>query len=195
MTQHTLSELPYASDALEPYISAETIAYHHGRHHAAYVDKLNSLVAGTRFENATLEELIRDADGALFNNAAQVWNHDFYWKCLGPARGAVPGGGLGSAIREFFGGFDEFKAAFEAAAMSNFGSGWTWLVKSKDGVLEIVSTDDADNPMSGGYQPLLTCDVWEHAYYIDYRNGRAAYLESFWNLVDWDFVARNHGDR
>ena len=195
MTQHTLSELPYADDALEPYISAETIAYHHGRHHAAYVDKLNSLVAGTRNENATLEELIRGSDGVLFNNAAQVWNHDFYWMCLGPARGEVPSGALGSAIQEFFGGFDEFKAAFEASAMQNFGSGWTWLVKSPDGVLEIVNTDDAENPMTEGYQPLLTCDVWEHAYYIDYRNGRAAYLESFWNIVNWDFVARNRAGR
>lgn len=195
MTQYTLYELPYASNALEPYISAETVSYHHGKHHSAYVDKLNGLVEGTRFENATLEELIRDADGAIFNNAAQVWNHDFYWKCLGPARGGEPTGGLGSAIKEFFGDFAAFRDAFNAAAMGNFGSGWTWLVKSPHGVLEIVNTDDAENPITRGFQPLLTCDVWEHAYYIDYRNGRAAYLESFWNLVNWDFVAKNHDDR
>ena len=195
MTQFTLTELPYAENALEPHISAETIAYHHGKHHKAYVDKLNALVEGTRFESMPLEEIIRNADGAVFNNAAQVWNHDFYWKCLGPDGGGEPAGGLGSAIREFFGDFAGFKEDFNAAAVSNFGSGWTWLVKSPDGVLEIANTDDAENPMTGGLQPLLTCDVWEHAYYIDYRNGRAAYLDSFWNLVNWDFVARKHGDR
>ncbi len=195
MKQYILPELPYAENALEPYISAETIAYHYAKHHAAYVDKLNDLVEGTRFENATLEELIDNADGAVFNNAAQVWNHDFYWKCLGPDHGGEPTGGLGSAIKEFFGDFTAFKGAFDAAAMGNFGSGWTWLVKMPTGKLEIVNTDDAENPMTQGQQPLLTCDVWEHAYYIDYRNGRAAYLAGFWNLVNWDFVARNHGDR
>ena len=195
MTQYKLPELPYAENALEPYISADTIAYHYGKHHAAYVDKLNNLIAGTRFENASLEEMIGNADGAIFNNAAQIWNHDFYWKCLAPAGGGEPSGGLGSAIKEFFGDFASFKNGFNAAAMSNFGSGWTWLVKLPNGELEIVNTDDAENPMTGGQQPLLTCDVWEHAYYIDYRNGRAAYLESFWNVVNWEFVARNHGDR
>lgn len=195
MTHHTLMELPYDADALEPHISAETIAYHHGKHHAAYVDKLNDLVAGTRFEDATLEEIVRKADGVIFNNAAQVWNHDFYWKCLSPAGGGEPGGALGSAIREFFGGFDDFKQAFETMALGNFGSGWTWLVRMPHGSLEIVNTDDAENPMVWDYRPLLTCDVWEHAYYIDYRNGRGSYLEAFWNLVDWDFVARNHADR
>ena len=194
MTRYTLSELPYAENALEPFISAETISYHYGKHHAAYVDKLNSLVEGTRFENATLEELIVNADGAIFNNAAQVWNHDFYWNCLGPAGGGEPTGALGSAIKEFFGDFAAFKSAFSAAALSNFGSGWTWLVKSPHGELEIVNTDDAQNPMTGDREPLLVCDVWEHAYYIDYRNARAVYLESFWNLVNWEFVARNHGD-
>ena len=195
MTQHTLPELAYAKDALEPHISAETVEYHFGKHHASYVNKLNELVSGTRFENHSLEELIRNADGAIFNNAAQVWNHSFYWDCLSPTGGGEPSGGLGSAIREFFGDFQTFRQKFTAAALSNFGSGWTWLVKTPDGVLEIVNTDDAANPMTEDYAPLLTCDVWEHAYYIDYRNARPAYLDAFWQLVDWDFVARNHGDR
>ena len=195
MTQHTLPELPYAEDALEPYISAETIEYHFGKHHASYVNKLNELVAETKFENLSLEELIRNADGAIFNNAAQVWNHSFYWNCMSPQGGGEPVGGLGSAIKEFFGDFPSFRQKFTAAAISNFGSGWTWLVKTPDGVLEIVNTDDAANPMTEGYTPLLACDVWEHAYYIDYRNARPAYLEAFWQLVNWDFVARNHGDR
>jgi superoxide dismutase, Fe-Mn family len=193
MTQHILMPLPYAENALEPHISAETISYHYGKHHATYVDKLNGLVEGTQFENASLEELIRSTDGALFNNAAQVWNHDFYWNCLGPASASEPSGVLGSAIDEFFGDFAGFKGAFNTAALGNFGSGWTWLVKSPSGALEIVNTDDAQNPMTDGYKPLLVCDVWEHAYYIDYRNGRATYLESFWSLVNWAFVERNLG--
>ncbi|MBT8434495.1 MAG: superoxide dismutase [Fe] [Gammaproteobacteria bacterium] len=195
MTQHTLPELPYAKNALEPHISAETLEYHHGKHHAAYVDKLNGLVAGTEFENALLEDIIGKADCALFNNAAQVWNHSFYWNCLGPKGGGEPTGELGSAIKEFFGDFAKFKDDFTAAATGNFGSGWTWLVKSSDGELKIVNSDDARNPMTDGYQPLLTCDVWEHAYYIDYRNARPRYLEAFWNLVNWEFVAHNHSDR
>lgn len=190
--QHTLPDLPYAEDALEPHISAETISYHYGKHHRAYVDKLNSLVQDTQYKNATLEEMIRHADGAIFNNAAQIWNHTFYWNGMGPECGGQPSGDLGSAIKEFFGSFDEFKIAFNSAALGNFGSGWTWLVKDRDGVLEIVNTDDAANPMTRGLEPLLVCDVWEHAYYVDYRNGRAAYLDSFWNLVNWDFVAQNH---
>lgn len=193
MPKHALMELPYAENALEPYISAETISYHYGKHHATYVNKLNGLVEGTQLENASLEELIRSTDGAVFNNAAQIWNHDFYWNCLGPARDAKPSAALGSAIDEFFGDFASFKDAFNASALDNFGSGWTWLVKSPSGALEIVNTDDAQNPMTEGYEPLLVCDVWEHAYYIDYRNGRATYLESFWNLVNWEFVDRNHG--
>ena len=193
MSIHTLPELPYTEDALEPHISAETIEYHYGKHHAAYVNKLNELVAGTRFENLSLEEIIRCADGAIFNNAAQVWNHAFYWNGLTPQGGGEPGGALGSAIREFFGDFARFQQDFTAAAMSNFGSGWTWLVKSPDGVLKIVNTDDAANPMTDGDTPLLTSDVWEHAYYIDYRNARADYLQAFWQLVNWDFAARNHG--
>ncbi len=193
MTQHTLPELPYPENALEPHISAETIQYHYGKHHATYVDKLNGLVAGTEFENAPLEEMIEKADGAVFNNAAQVWNHSFYWNCMGPNGGGEPSGALGSAIEEFFGDFGAFKEQFAAAALSNFGSGWTWLVKTSQGGLEIVNTDDAENPMTQGHVPLLTCDVWEHAYYIDYRNARPAYLEAFWKLVNWDFVASNYG--
>lgn len=194
MNQYTLPELPYAENALEPHISAETLQYHYGKHHAAYVDKLNGLVKGTQFENASLEEIIKNGDGAIFNNAAQVWNHSFYWNCLSPNGGGEPAGALGSAIKEFFGDFGNFKEKFSAAALGNFGSGWTWLVKTPEGVLEIVNSDDAGNPMTEGNQPLLTCDVWEHAYYIDYRNARPAYLDAFWNLVNWDFVARNHSD-
>ena len=193
MTKHTLPELPYAMTALEPHISAETLEYHYGKHHATYVDKLNGMIEGTQFENAPLEDIIKGADGGLFNNAAQVWNHTFYWNCLSPNGGGEPTGAIGSAIDEAFGGFDAFKEKFTAAAIGNFGSGWTWLVTSSAGKLEIVNTDDAGNPMTDGHQPLLTCDVWEHAYYIDYRNARPKYLEAFWNLVNWDFVAQNHG--
>ena len=194
MTQHTLPELPYAPSALEPHISAETIEYHYGKHHAAYVKKLNSLIKGTEFEDAQLEYIVKNSSGAIFNNAAQVWNHSFYWKCLSPNGGGEPTGALGSAIKEFFGDYAGFKEKFTVAAMSNFGSGWTWLVKTSEGVLEIVNTDDAENPMTKGCYPLLTCDVWEHAYYVDYRNARPRYLEAFWELVNWDFVARNHSD-
>ena len=191
MTQHTLPELPYAENALEPHISAETIQYHYGKHHATYVTKLNGLIEGTKFENASLEEIIRAADGGLFNNAAQVWNHTFYWNCLSPNGGGEPGGSLGSAIAEAFGDFASFQKAFTESAINNFGSGWTWLVKTADGKLKIVNTDDAENPMTKSMQPLLTCDVWEHAYYIDYRNARPDYLGAFWKLVNWDFVAGN----
>lgn len=192
MTQHTLSELPYALNALEPHISRETLEYHYGKHHAAYVKKLNDLVQGTEFEKASLEDVIKKASGAIFNNAAQVWNHSFYWNCLSPDGGGAPTGELGIAIEEFFGDFASFREKFTAAATGNFGSGWTWLVKTPEGALEIVNTDDALNPMTEGYRPVLTCDVWEHAYYIDYRNDRSQYLEAFWNLVNWDFVARNY---
>ena len=192
MTRHTLPELPYALDALEPHISRETLEYHYGKHHAAYANKLAGLVEGTEFEKESLEGIVMKARGAVFNNAAQVWNHNFYWNCLSPDGGGEPGGGLGSAISEFFGDFAAFKDQFTTAALGNFGSGWTWLVKTPEGVLEIVNTDDAANPMTNGQVPLLTCDVWEHAYYIDYRNARPRYVEAFWNLVNWDFVARNH---
>jgi superoxide dismutase, Fe-Mn family len=192
MTKHVLPELPYANDALEPHISAETLQFHYGKHHATYVEKLNGMIAGTEFESATLEEIIQGSSGGLFNNAAQVWNHSFYWNCLSPNGGGTPDMKLGEAIDQSFGSFEAFKDQFAAAAVGNFGSGWTWLVKNKAGELEIVNTDDAENPMTQGYLPLLTCDVWEHAYYIDYRNKRPDYVAAFWQLVNWDFVASNY---
>jgi len=192
MTRHELPALPYPIDALEPHISAETLQFHHGKHHATYVEKLNGLIPGTEFESATLEDIIQRSSGGVFNNAAQVWNHSFYWNCLSPNGGGAPADELGEAINRDFGSFDAFKEKFAAAAVGNFGSGWTWLVKNKDGDLEIVNTDDADNPMTQAYLPLLTCDVWEHAYYIDYRNRRPDYIAAFWQLLNWDFVASNY---
>ena len=194
MPQHILPQLPYSRDALEPNISAETIDYHYGKHHATYVEKLNSLVADTEFASLTLEDIIKQATGAIFNNAAQVWNHTFYWNCLSPAGGGKPEGDLASAIDQAFGGFDRFKEAFASAAVGNFGSGWTWLVSNPDGELEIMNTSNADNPLTTDKQPLLTCDVWEHAYYIDYRNARPKYIDGFWNLVNWGFAAQNRAE-
>ena len=192
MIKHKLPDLPYAADALEPHISAETLQFHYGKHHASYVDKLNGMIAGTEFESATLEEIIWGTSGGLFNNAAQVWNHTFYWNCLSPNGGGTPDLKLGEAIDHDLGSFETFKDQFTAAAVSNFGSGWTWLVKNNAGGLEIVNTDDADNPMTQDYLPLMTCDVWEHAYYVDYRNKRPDYLAAFWQLINWEFVAANH---
>ena len=187
---HTLPPLPYAKDALAPTISAETLEYHYGKHHQAYVDNLNKLVPGTEFENLSLEEIIRKASaGGIFNNAAQVWNHSFYWNCLKPKGGGEPAGALAAAIVKGFGTFAAFKQQFSQAAVTQFGSGWAWLVKKQDGGLAIVQTGNAGNPMTSGDTPILTCDVWEHAYYIDYRNARPKYVESFWSLVNWDFVA------
>ena len=191
MNRHQLPELPYRKDALEPHISGETIEYHYGKHHASYVDKLNGQIEGTEFESATLEEIVRKASGSIFNNAAQVWNHNFYWQCLSPEGGGKPEGRLAREIEKQFDTLDNFRQQFNEAAKGNFGSGWTWLVKDRDGRLEIVNTDDAENPMTDGRQPLLTCDVWEHAYYIDYRNQRDKYLDAFWKIVNWDFVAKN----
>ncbi len=191
MTQHQLMELPYAVNALEPHISAETLEYHHGKHHASYVKKLNKQLEGSDFESATLEEIIERASGNLFNNGAQVWNHDFYWNCLSPDGGGKLEAKLAAAIDDEFGDFDRFRDQFKQTATANFGSGWTWLVKTPTGQLEVVNTDDADNPLRKGLRPLLTCDVWEHAYYIDYRNARADYIEAFWKLVNWEFVAAN----
>ncbi len=191
MTQHTLPDLPYADNALEPHISAETLQFHHDKHHATYVDKLNGLIPGTEFESASLEDIIKNASGGIFNNGAQVWNHTFYWNCLSPNGGGAPTGDVAAAIDQAFGSFDDFKTRFSESAVNNFGSGWTWLVKNSDGTLEIVNTSNAANPMTDGKQPVLTCDVWEHAYYIDYRNARPKYVEAFWNLVNWDFVAQN----
>jgi Fe-Mn family superoxide dismutase len=190
--QHELPNLPYANDALEPHISAETIEFHYGKHHATYVAKLNGMTPGTEFESSTLEEIIMSASGGIFNNAAQVWNHSFYWNCLSPNGGGTPELGLGEAIDRGFGSFEAFKDQFAASAVGNFGSGWTWLVKNSAGDLEIVNTDNAENPMKQGHLPLLTCDVWEHAYYIDYRNKRPDYIAAFWQLVNWEFVASNY---
>lgn len=183
-----LPELPYAKDALAPHISAETLEYHYGKHHQAYVDNLNKLVAGTPNENKSLEDLIKTTDGGIFNNAAQVWNHTFYWYCLKPKGGGAPTGKIGDAINKTFGSFDAFKEQFSEAAKTQFGSGWAWLVKKADGTLAIEKTGNAGNPMTSGHKPIMTCDVWEHAYYIDYRNARPKYVEAFWNLVNWDFV-------
>ncbi len=190
--EHKLPELPYAMNALEPHISAETLEYHYGKHHRAYVTNLNNLIKGTEFENASLEDIIRRSSGGLFNNAAQVWNHTFYWNCLSPSGGKSPSGALADAINKAFGSIGEFKKQFSQTAITVFGSGWGWLVKSQDGSLALIGSSNAGTPMTDGKTALLTCDVWEHAYYIDYRNARPQYVESFWNLVNWDFVARNY---
>lgn len=187
----TLPPLPYAKDALAPTISAETIDYHYGKHHQAYVTKLNAAIDGTDNANKSLVDIIKSASGGLFNNAAQVWNHTFYWRGLSPNGGGEPAGDLADAMTASFGSFDDFKNQFEASAAGNFGSGWTWLVKSSDGSLAIVNTDDAENPLTDGHTPLWTADVWEHAYYVDYRNARPGYLSALWNLADWKFVADN----
>jgi Fe-Mn family superoxide dismutase len=190
---HELPPLPYAKNALEPHISAETLEYHYGKHHQAYVTNLNNLIGGTEFENLPLEDIIRKSSGGIFNNAAQVWNHTFYWNSLKPNGGGTPTGALADAINQAYGSFDKFKEEFTKCAIGTFGSGWAWLVKNADGKLAIVSTSNAGNPMTSDQTPLLTCDVWEHAYYIDYRNARPKYVEAFWNLVNWDFVAKNFG--
>ncbi|MCC6756376.1 MAG: superoxide dismutase [Fe] [Arenimonas sp.] len=184
-----LPALPYDRTALEPHISAETIDYHYSKHHQTYVTNLNNLIAGTEFENADLETIVRKSQGGLFNNAAQVWNHTFYWNCLKPNGGGAPTGKLAEAIDAAFGSFEAFKAEFTKTAIGTFGSGWAWLVQRPDGSLALVSTSNAATPLTGADKPLLTCDVWEHAYYVDYRNARPKYVEAFWNLVNWDFVA------
>ena len=186
-----LPALPYEQNALEPHISAETLEYHYGKHHKTYVDKLNGLVEGTPHESASLEEIIKSSEGGVFNNAAQVWNHTFYWNCLSPNGGGEPTGALADAINAAFGSFDKFKEEFTDAATGNFGSGWTWLVQKSDGSVGLRNTDDAGCPITEDVTPLMTVDVWEHAYYIDYRNARPKYLEAYWNLVNWDFVASN----
>ena len=184
-----LPPLPFARDALAPHISAETIDYHYGKHHQAYVTNINNLIKGTEFENLDLVAIIKKAQGGMFNNAAQVWNHTFYWNCLSPKGGGEPGGKLADAIKKTFGGFAQFKDDFSKTAVATFGSGWAWLVQRADGGLGIVSTSNAATPITGSDRPLLTCDVWEHAYYIDYRNARPKYLEAFWNLANWEFSA------
>ena len=189
--EHKLPELSYAKDALAPGISAETIEYHYGKHHKAYVDNLNKLILGTEFEKMSLEEIIKKASGSVFNNAAQDWNHTFYWNCMSPKAGGEPTMLLANAINKNFGSFSQFKEKFTNTAVTTFGSGWAWLVKNSDGTLSIESSSNAGNPLKDGKKALLTCDVWEHAYYIDYRNARAKYVEAFWNLVNWKFVEQN----
>jgi Fe-Mn family superoxide dismutase len=188
----TLPELPYAQDALEPHISAETLSFHYGKHHNTYVVKLNGLIEGTDLAEKSLEEIVKSSTGGVFNNAAQVWNHTFYWNCLAPNAGGQPSGALAAAIDASFGSFEEFKAKFTDSAINNFGSSWTWLVKNADGSLAIVNTSNAATPLTEeGVTPLLTCDLWEHAYYIDYRNVRPDYLNAFWALVNWEFASAN----
>ena len=187
-----LPALPYARDALVPHISEETLDYHYGKHHNTYVVKLNGLVEGTELESKPLEDIIKTSEGGIFNNAAQVWNHTFYWNCLSPDGGGQPAGELAEAINKAFGSFDEFVAKFNDMAVNNFGSSWTWLVKNADGSVEIVNTSNAANPLTTDQKPLLTCDLWEHAYYIDYRNVRPDYLKAFWALVNWDFAQANY---
>ncbi|MHB1697534.1 MAG: superoxide dismutase [bacterium] len=191
--EHKLPELPYAIDALQPHISRETLEYHYGKHHQAYVNNLNNLIKGTEFQDQGLEDIIKKSSGGIFNNAAQVWNHTFYWHCLSPKSEGHPAGNLAKAIEAKFGTFDDFKKQFSQAAATLFGSGWAWLVKNNDGSIELMTTSNAGTPMTSGKIALLTCDVWEHAYYIDYRNARPSYIEHFWNLVNWDFVTKNFG--
>jgi Fe-Mn family superoxide dismutase len=188
-----LPNLPYPMDGLTPHISQETLEYHYGKHHKTYVDNINKLIEGTDFENKNLEDIVRTAEGGMFNNAAQIWNHTFYWHSLSPQGGGEPTGLVKAAIDENFGSFDAFKEAFTKTAITTFGSGWAWLVKTSEGKLQIVNSLNAQTPLTSDNTPLLTCDVWEHAYYIDYRNARPKYLEAFWQLVNWDFVAKNLG--
>ena len=189
--KHELPVLPYAADALEPHISAETLSFHYGKHHRSYVGNLNALIAGTEYEDLPLEEVIRRASGGIFNNAAQIWNHTFYWNCLSPSGGGAPTGKVAKAIDASWGSFDKFKEELTQSAATNFGSGWTWLVKNEQGELEVLNTSDAGNPLTDGKTPILTIDVWEHAYYIDYRNARPKYIEAYWQLVNWDFANKN----
>ncbi len=189
--EHKLPELPWAKDALVPHISEETINYHYGKHHNAYVTKLNAAIEGTEFADMTLEDIIKKSSGGLFNNAAQVFNHTFYWNCLAPNAGGQPTGAINDAINGKWGSFDKFKEEFSNSAATNFGSGWTWLVKNSTGELEIVNTDDADCPITDDQTPILTIDVWEHAYYVDYRNARPEYIKHFWELVNWEFTNKN----
>lgn len=187
---HELPALPYDMNALGPFISKETIEYHYGKHHAAYVKNLNGLITGTEFENSGLEEIIKKAKGGIFNNGAQVWNHTFYWNCMSPDGGGEPTAALMNAIKGDFGSFEAFKEQFSKAAATLFGSGWAWLVKSPQGKLEIVQESNAGNPLRNGLEPIMTCDVWEHAYYIDKRNLRPAYIEDFWKVIDWETIGK-----
>ena len=189
-----LPALPYEKNALEPHISAETLEYHYGKHHQTYVDKLNGLVEGSEFAGKSLEEIVKTSSGGVFNNAAQIWNHTFYWHCLSPNGGGEPTGALADAINAKWGSFEKFKEAFTTSAINNFGSSWTWLVKTADGGVDIVNTSNAATPLTEeGITPVLTVDLWEHAYYIDYRNARPNYMNAFWALVNWEFASKNFG--
>lgn len=190
--KHELPPLPYALNALEPVISQKTLEFHHGKHHQAYVNNLNNLIPGTEFENADLETIIKKADGGIFNNGAQVWNHTFYFASFSPNGGGQPTGELATAIQRDFGSFEAFKEKFAKAAATLFGSGWAWLVKKTDGKLEIIQTSNAANPMRDGNVPILTCDMWEHAYYLDFQNRRPDYIDGFWKLVDWAVVSKRY---
>ncbi|WP_290693755.1 Fe-Mn family superoxide dismutase [Aquabacterium sp.] len=191
---HTLPPLPYAQDALAPHLSKETFEYHYGKHHQAYVTNLNNLIPGTEFENLSLEDIVKKSSGGIYNNAAQIWNHTFFWSCMKPQGGGAPTGKLADAINAKFGSYDAFKEAFTKSAVGNFGSGWTFLVKKADGSVDIVNMGPAGTPLTTGDTALLTIDVWEHAYYIDYRNARPKFVETFLNsLVNWDFAAKNFG--
>lgn len=187
----TLPELPYAKTALAPHMSEETLNFHHGKHHNAYVTNLNNLIPGTKFEKMSLEEIILSSDGGVFNNAAQIWNHTFFWNSLAPNAGGNPTGKVNDLINEAWGSFEAFKDAFTKSAAGNFGSGWTWLVQNSQGKLEIVNTSNAATPLTSKLNPILTLDVWEHAYYIDYRNVRADFIKGFWSLANWDFANKN----
>lgn len=190
--EHTLPALPYAKDALAPHLSEETLEFHYGKHHNAYVTNLNKLIVGTEFENSALEDIVKSASGGIYNNAAQIWNHTFFWNCMKPNGGGAPTGALADAISAKWGSYDEFKAAFQASAVGNFGSGWTWLVKKSDGSIDIVNMGAAGTPLTTGDTPLLCIDVWEHAYYIDYRNARPKFVETFLSsLINWDFASAN----
>jgi Fe-Mn family superoxide dismutase len=187
-----LPKLPYALDALQPYISKETMEFHYGKHHQAYINNLNNLIPGTKFENASLEQIIREADGAIFNNGAQVWNHTFYFTGFSPVGVKEPQGNLARAIESKYGSLETFKEQFTKAAVTLFGSGWTWLVKKDDQSLDIIQESNAGNPLRSGFIPLLTCDVWEHAYYLDYQNKRPDYIQAYWNVLDWKVISERY---
>jgi len=192
--EHKLPALPYAMDALAPHMSKETMEFHYGKHHQAYVTNLNNLIKGTEFENASLEDIVKKSSGGVFNNAAQVWNHSFFWNCMKPGGGGKPAGALAAAIDKKWSSFDGFKDAFTKSAVGNFGSGWTWLVKKGDGSVDIVNTSNAGTPLTGADKAVLTIDVWEHAYYIDHRNARPKFVETFLSsLANWDFAGKNFG--
>ena len=190
--EHTLPPLPFAKNALVPNMSEETLEFHYGKHHQTYVTNLNNLIKGTEFENLSLEEIVKKSSGGIFNNSAQIWNHTFFWNSLKPQGGGQPAGALAEAINKKWGSFDKFKEEFTKTAVGTFGSGWAWLVKKPDGSLDLVSTSNAATPLTTDAKPLLTLDVWEHAYYIDYRNARPNFVAAYWNVVNWDFAARNY---